>query len=219
MALPYSLRGDSAKERFLREYSDTKCIEHTVPLSKKNYKCCCGDEFQGEYYLFSYGPEKHKQQFFVSQHCCERLRKLGDIHIPNFFNPFFQDDALREQQLRIRHDHVHSSHENTNELPENKEMRDAISLLFYLWSHQNTEGILYDIRKTLQDNPHQKIGEKRLRILNNAIQATAKRRYGQDMTLRKMFQAFALEHGRRAKEFGFPCLENRCREFGIQCHL
>ena len=217
--MPYSLRGNPAKERFLREYPDTKCLEHTVLLAREPDECCCGRPLDGEYYLFSYGPEENRQQFLAGPNCGERLVEIGNLDVPDFFDLFIQDESVSAEQKLERSEHIRETHENIVELPENKEMRNAISLLFCLWEYRNREGVLSKIRKTLKENPLQNVGEKRINILNNAIRTTAINHYKKEMTLRQMFQEVVLTHSRRARTFSFQFLENRCREFGIQCYL
>jgi len=228
MSLPYSLRGDPAKARFLQEHPDTKCIEHTVLLAMEPNKCCCGDVFEGEYYLFFYGPERNREQFFAGPRCGRRLIEIGNLYEPNFFNPFVEvvrqaprivENGERQAPLLGRLGYEPGLPGNADGFAENEEMRFAISLLFYLWEHRNLEGTLFDIRKTLQENPHQNVGKKRLQILNNAIHATAINHHNEVMTLRNMFNIFARAHNRRARQYNFHLLEDRCREFEIQCHL
>ncbi|MDR0496918.1 MAG: hypothetical protein LBH42_04825 [Treponema sp.] len=221
MKLPYSLRGDHAKKRFLKEYSGTKCVEHTVLLPGETRKCCCGhDDLEGEYYSFFCEIGGNNQLFFFAgPDCGRKLIEIGNLSCPTFFDPFLQDKNTHIlQSSQGGSGNIFAQPQNVKVVPENIEMRIAISMLFYLWGSIDTKKPLYGIRQSLQDKPWIKPARGHLITLNNAIQKTATYRIGK-MTLRQMFQDFVSKHNIRARNFDFQNLEKLCSEFEIRSYL
>lgn len=216
MSVPYSLRGDPAKKRFLHEHPEAKCIEHSALLPGEQSKCCCGEKLEGEYYCFSYGPEKKKQSFFAGPSCGKSLVTMGNLLVPPMCDPFglLHSDSKKQNHPERQVD----GGRELGRLPENKEMTQAISLLLFLWSPNSKEGPLSRLREALQTDPKRKVYPNNLESLSRAIHSTSMIRYKKAMTLRQMLDEIASKHNRKVK-CSFRTLEKYYRDASIDCNL
>lgn len=211
MNVPYSLRGDGPKKKFLDTHQ-VCCVEHSALFPGKIKKCCCGTEFEGEYYCFSYGDDQ-KQQFYAGSFCGKTILDIGKLLAPPACDPF----GLLAGNARHGSANARSGIAAYTALPENREMIRAVTLLLYLWS--NKEGYLSRIRDELQQNPQMQVENSQIRSLNKAICTTARNRDSQGANLREMIEEIGVDNGLRVKKIRFPYLEARLQNIGEDSKL
>lgn len=218
MAAPYSLRGIEAKKKFVRNYS-VRCVLHSALPPDTKAACCCGKPLEGKYFRFRYGKDgKDLGDFYAGPGCGIALREasaaLGkDVGTPRYFDPLGLLSGQQETGTPADADDWQNP--GVQRAPSNREMIEAISLLFYFWKEER-EGHLFSVRNQLRNNPKELPPDSALRTMNKAIKKTYKLH---GMTLR---QALAHECQRlkvRGRAFPFPHLEHQMEEIGEECLL
>jgi hypothetical protein len=203
------------KELFMKDHPETKCIDYTV-LINETKKCCCGRDLQREFYRFSCELVQGQQKIFLAgPDCGKKLIEIGNLVVPQFFDPFQPDvDTYTQQPSKGRIENIQGQLSSIEETPENREMQNAISLLLCMWGDVE-KTILFGIRETLRKKPHMKPTYKQFKSLDNAINNTKVK----GATLREKFQLFASINSRSSKQFDFPGLESLCKYWEIDCCL
>jgi hypothetical protein len=222
MPVPYSLRGDDAKKRFVREFGPIRCVWHGVfDESQKGETCCCGRDLEDEYFEFAYGSsDDARSTFYAGPECGKKLADVAGIELPPLFDIFVNPTESKMPS--------HAGTSKTNEpaiherLPENKEFVEATNLMLYFW--KNKAGELQKKRDELIEHPHYKVFDFHLKKLNRAAHSTVlleleKRGLDNIETLRQLVKNIDDTKKRKKKSFYFPILENRIKGFGDMCYI
>lgn len=87
-----SLRGKSAKQKFIREYKDVRVLTYAALLNDNEKPSQCGGKLVDKHYQFSaiHKVTGQKVIFYLGCHCGEELMQMLSIPIDSirFFNPF-----------------------------------------------------------------------------------------------------------------------------------
>ncbi|MCI5968720.1 hypothetical protein [Helicobacter sp.] len=149
-----SLRGESAKQKFIKEYRDVKVLVYAVLLNGDKKPNQCGGELTDKYYQFSaiHKNTGRKEIFYLGYDCGQQLLKLLNIPVDSIklFNPFKQtiDDGLS-----VANDKSSSMPKDRQIQPTTlaNELFEIISIM-YLGLNLSDTHILDDIIMKLREN-------------------------------------------------------------------
>lgn len=201
---PFSCRGKEARIELVENYK-IDCISHLVPLPGRIKTCICGRKLDKSYYLFTrslrngeaYG---NQESFYAGDNCADELIDRAEIARPVCVDPF------SDRQLDLSFNaNSNLSYKSNNAIqirnPLNKELYDAISLLFMVWDN-HPYGILSSILHQIAVYPDRSRSHRQVMVLNNAIRGSN----FQGITLRGELERLAAKHGRTARQRRYPLL-------------
>lgn len=150
-----SLRGDEAKERFIKEYSNIKVLFYSVLLNNQTKENQCGGELKDRYYEFSAINNKTRQTeiFYLGYDCGEQLMKKLNLKAPKLFNPL--QETIGNKTFN-KNTHSNANDEKTHFTPLGKELLDIIGLMRVGLALEKTgilDGIVYEIIEKPYDEP------------------------------------------------------------------
>ncbi|WP_407379527.1 hypothetical protein [Helicobacter sp.] len=154
-----SLRGESAKQKFIKEYRDVKVLIYTVLLNDDKKPNQCGGELVDKYYQFSaiHKNTGRKEIFYLGYSCGKQLLKILNIPVDSIklFNPFKQ----------TINDDLSVVNDNISGMPKDKQVQstalanelfEIINIIYMGLNLKNThilDEIIIKLRENIGENP------------------------------------------------------------------
>lgn len=203
-----TIRGDSARRNFVKLH-EIFCTSHTVLMFGQQKRCVCGSPITEDYYTFAYRKINSQEDFHIMHagpQCGKQIIKEAGIISSPLTNPFNGDVLIEHVERKIKN--------NTNEVHTinithlNREMLQAVSLLFGIWGGPR-EGFIQRGLIEIMTNPTIDIPPQFIRALNKAAHTTLcnDAKFDEHLSLRENFKQLATKHGRSVRNLQFDKLQ------------
>lgn len=166
------IRGDDARENFVRQ-NEITCVGHLYLQPGQSQLCCCGrKDITSEYFLFSCKAKQESDSeqtpyvITAGPGCGRKIAEKAGIRIPPIVSVFSGSNMV------ISGHSPGGVQKNEGDpfsfSPINKEMYEALSILFTSWG-KVTPGYLSACFESIVQNPCQDVSLKQVIALNRAL--------------------------------------------------